>query len=237
MNRWKYLFVPLFLLFVDKASGSDAFRFGVKAGAGTTYLTHHHLYMLGDSRITFTVGGTAEYLLKEWWTLHFSAEYTHKGGAMLNPRLFYAKGDAMLGIPELGKTLYRTNLTIHTIEFPLTARFLLPIDNSPLKPFLDAGTSFGRNFFARADNYYLWEFENAPNDLLDETSDRITDKIARWNISVYTGLGTELNAGKHMTFEIGYTFRLGMTYEDRFLYTLYHKFSTISTLAYVAVKW
>jgi hypothetical protein len=237
MNKWRYLFISLLLLSGSKAAGGDVFRLGAKAGAGTTFLTHHHLYMLGDSRITFTVGGTAEYLLKDRWALHFSAEYTHKGGAMLNPRLFYAKGDAMLGIPELGKTLYCTNLTIHTIEFPIALRFLLPVDNSPLKPFLSAGPSFGRNFFARADNYYLWEFENAPNDLLDETSDRVTDKIARWNISVYTELGTEFYSDKSTVFEIGCTFRLGMTYEDRFLYTLYHKFSTISTLVYVAVKW
>ncbi|MDR0713515.1 MAG: PorT family protein [Bacteroidales bacterium] len=237
MNRRKYFLLLLLLLSGGKTAGKEALRLGVKAGAGTTWLTHHHLYMLGNSRITFTVGGTAEYMFKERWALHFSAEYTHKGGAMLTPRLFYAKGDAMLGIPEIGKTLYRTNLTIHTIELPLTMRFLLPVDNSPLKPFFSAGPSFGFNFFARADNYYQWEFENAPNDLLDETSDRVTDKIARWNISVYTCLGTEINTGKRITCETGCTFRLGMTYEDQFFHTLYHKFSSISTLTYIAVKW
>ncbi len=215
---------------------TTSFRFGAKVGAGTTYLTHHHLYMLGDSRITFTLGFIGEYWFKDWFAAHVSVEYTHKGGSMLNPRLFYAKDDPMLGIPELNKTLYRTNLTVHTIEIPVTACFAIPLKGSPFKPFFVAGPSFGRNFFARADNYYLWEFDGAPNDLLDETSDRVTDKIAPWNISVYTGLGTEIRTGKRPTFEVGVNFRLGMTYEDNFYYTLYHKFSSISTLAYIAVK-
>ena len=212
------------------------FRYGVKLGVGTTYLTHHHLYMLGDSRITFTLGITGDYWFKDWFALRTSVEYTHKGGSMLNPRLFYAKDDPMLCIPELHKTLYRTNLTIHTLEFPITACFAIPLKDSAFKPFFVAGPSFGHNFFARADNYSLWEFDGAPNDLLDETSDRVIEKIAPWNISVYTGLGTEIRTGKRTTFETGVTFRLGMTYEDRFFYTLIHKYSSISSLAYIAVK-
>ncbi len=218
------------------ATDSVGFRFGAKVGAGTTYLTHHHLYMLGNSRITFTMGFTGEYWLNNWFAVRLSAEYTHKGGGMLNPRLFYAKDDPMLGIPELDKTLYCTNLTIHTIELPATACFAIPLKGSAFKPFLLIGPSFGHNFHARADNYYLWEFDGAPNDLLDETSDWVIDKIAPWNISVYTGLGTEIHTGKRIIFEVGVTFRLGMTYEDNFYDTLYHKYSTISTLAYVAVK-
>lgn len=215
---------------------TTGFFFGAKVGAGVTYITHHHLYMLGDSRITFTVGATGEYRFKnQWFGTRLSVEYTHKGGSMLDPRLFYAKDDPMLEIPELDKTLYCTNLTIHTIEIPLTTSFTLPLKNSPFKPFLLAGFSFGHNFYARADNYYRWEFEGAPNDLLDETSDFIIDKIRPWNASVYTGLGTEIHTGKNI-FEIGLSFRLGMTYEDNFLYTLYHKYSTISTLAYIAIK-
>jgi hypothetical protein len=233
----KYFFVVLMILFCGKTTAGDTLRFGAKVGAGTTHLTHHHLYTLGNSRITFTMGGFAEYWFKEWWALHLSVEYTHKGGGMIDPRLFYAKDDPMLGIPELGKTLYRTNLTIHTIELPITARFAIPTDNSVLKPFFAAGPSFGCNIFARADNYYRWEFDGAPNDLLDETSDRVTGKLAAWNVSVYTNLGTEIRTGGKMIFETGCTFRLGMTYEDRFLYTLYHKYSTISTLVYIAVKW
>jgi hypothetical protein len=220
------------------ASAGDSlrFRFGAKAGAGTAYISHHHLYMLGNGRSTFTLGFLGEYRLKNWLAARVSVEYTHKGGAMLNPRLFYAKDSPMLAIPELGKTLYCTNLTIHTVEIPLTACFAIPLKNSAFKPFFIAGPSFGYNFFARADNYYLWEFDGAPNDLLDETSDWVTGQIVPWNLSVYTGLGTEITPGKRLTFEVGFTFRLGMTYEDNFYNTLYHKFSTVSTLVYVAVK-
>ena len=155
---------------------------------------------------------------------------------MLNPRLFYAKDSPMLAIPELDKTLYATNLTIHTLEIPLTACFALPLENRTFKPFVLAGPSFGHNFYARADNYYLWEFDGAPNDLLDETSDFVIDKIAPWNISVYTGLGTEIRTGGKPVFEVGISLRMGMTYEDRFFYTLFHKYSTVSTLVFIGVK-
>jgi len=215
---------------------TTGFRFGTKIGAGVTCLTHHHLYMLGNSRATFTIGFSGEYWFKPWFATRLSAEYTHKGGSMLNPRLFYAKDDPMLGIPELDKTLYATNLTIHTIEIPVTVCFAIPLGGSVFRPFVVAGPSFGHNFFARADNYYLWEFPGAPNDLLDETSDFVIDKIEPWNISVYTGLGTEIHAQKRPVFELGITFRMGMTYEDRFYYTLFHKYSTISTLVHIGVK-
>jgi hypothetical protein len=212
------------------------FHFGAKLGAGTTYLTHHHLYMLGNSRATFTVGFMGDYQIMQWFAVKMSLEYTHKGGSMLNPRLFYAKDSPMLDIPELNKTLYATNLTIHTVEIPLTACLSIPLEGRTFKPFMIIGPSFGHNFHARADNYYLWDFNGAPNDLLDETSDFIIDKIAAWNISVYTGIGTEIHTKKKPVFESGVTFRMGMTYEDRFLYTLFHKYSTISTLVYIGVK-
>ena len=215
---------------------TTSFRFGAKIGAGVTCLTHHHLYMLGNSRTTFTMGFTGEYRYKPWFSTRLSAEYTHKGGAMLNPRLFYAKDDPMLGIPELDKTLYATNLTIHTIEIPVTACFSIPLKGSAFRPFVVAGPSFGHNFYARADNYYHWEFDGTPNDLLDETSDFVIDKIEPWNISVFTGLGTEMYTKKRPVFEVGITFRMGMTYEDRFYYTLFHKYSTVSTLVYIGVK-
>ena len=220
------------------AAGKDStgFRFGAKIGAGTTFLTHHHLYMLGNSRATFTMGFTGEYWFRPWFATRLTAEYTHKGGSMLNPRLFYAKDDPMMSIPELDKILYATNLTIQTIEIPLTACFAIPLKGSAFRPFVLAGPSFGHNFYARADNYYLWEFDGAPNDLLDETSDFIINKIAPWNISVYTGLGTEIHTQKRPVFEVAITLRMGMTYEDRFFYTLIHKYSTLSTLAYIGVK-
>jgi len=228
--------ILFFVCFQVAGNDTTQFRFGAKIGTGTTFLTHHHLYMLGNRRITFTMGLTGEYRFKSWFSTRLSAEYTHKGGAMLNPRLFYAKDDPMLAIPELDKTLYATNLTIHTIEIPVTACFIMPLKNSTFSPFVVIGPSFGHNFYARADNYYLWEFNGAPNDLLDETSDPITDKIAPWNISVYTGMGTEIHTQKRPVFEAGVTFRVGMTYEDRFFYTLFHKYSTISTLAYIGMK-
>jgi hypothetical protein len=238
MRVLTFILLTLTISTYAHATGNDTtgFRFGAKAGAGTTCLTHHHLYMLGNSRVTFTMGFMGEYWFKPRLAARLSLEYTHKGGSMLNPRLFYAKDNPMLGIPELDKTLYATNLTIHTVEIPITACFAIPLKGSPFKPFMVAGPSFGHNFYARADNYYLWEFDGAPNDLLDETSDFIIDKIASWNISVYTGLGMEIHTKKKPVFEAGITFRLGMTYEDRFLYTLYHKYSTVSTLLYVGVK-
>jgi len=236
--RVKMICLMLILSTAVHAASRDTtgFRFGGKIGAGVTYLTHHHLYMLGNSKATFTMGVTGEYRFKPWFSARTSAEYTLKGGSMLNPRLFYAKDNPMLGISELDKTLYATNLTIHTIEIPVTACFAVHPAGSAFKPFLLAGPSFGHNFFARADNYYLWEFSGAPNDLLDETSDFVTDKIAAWNISVYTGIGTEIHTAKNPVFEVGITFRMGMTYEDRFVYTLFHKYSTLSTLVYVGVK-
>lgn len=215
---------------------TTGFRFGGKIGAGTTHLTHHHLYMLGNSKATFTMGISGEYWFKPWFAARMSAEYTHKGGAMLNPRLFYAKDSPMLGIPELDKTLYATNLTIHAIEIPIVACFAVLPAGGAFKPFLIAGPSFGHNFYARADNYYHWDFYGASNDLLNETSDFIIGKIAAWNISVYTGLGTEIHTAKKPVFEMGISFRMGMTYEDRFFETLFHKYSTISSLMYVGVK-
>jgi len=232
------LFLTLTFSTNTHAADNDTtnFRFGAKIGAGVTYLTHHHLYMLGNSRTTFTLGFTSEYWFRPWFATRLSAEYTHKGGAMLNPRLFYAKDDPMLGIPELDQTLYATNLTIHTIELPVTACFAIPLTGSAFRPFVVTGPSFGHNFYARADNYYQWEFDGAPNDLLDETSDFVIDKIAAWNISVYTGLGAEIHTKKRAVFEVGITFRMGMTYEDRFFHTLFHKYSTISTLVHTGVK-
>ena len=237
-KRVKYTLLMLTLSTAVHATHRDTtnFRFGGKTGVGVTYLTHHHLYMLGNSRATFTMGFTGEYWFKPWFAARMSAEYTHKGGSMLNPRLFYAKDDPMLGILELDKTLYATNLTIHTVEIPVVACFAVLPAGSAFKPFFFAGPSFGHNFYARADNYYHWEFDGAPNDLLSETSDFVLGKIATWNISVYTGIGAEIYTAKNPILEIGITFRMGMTYEDRFVYALFHKYSTISTLVYVGVK-
>jgi len=237
----KHLTVFLLMLFFSTAAhaasrDTTSFRFGGKIGAGVTHLTHHHLYMLGNSKATFTMGVTGEYRFKPWFAARMSAEYTHKGGGMLNPRLFYAKDNPMLSIPELDKTLYATNLTIHTIEIPVVACFAVRPQGSAFKPFVVAGPSFGHNFYARADNYFHWDFDGAPNDLLNETSDFIIEKIASWNISVYTGLGTEIHTTKNPVFEVGITFRMGMTYEDRFVDTLFHKYSTISSLVYIGIK-
>ena len=238
MRKCILLILTLILSSAVHAAHRDttSFRFGGKIGAGATYLTHHHLYMLGNSRATFTMGFTGEYWFRPWFAARMSAEYTHKGGSMLNPRLFYAKDDPMLSIPELDKTLYATNLTIHTIEIPVIACFAIVPSGVAFKPFVVAGPSFGHNFYARADNYYHWEFSGAPNDLLNETSDFVIRKISPWNISVYTGLGTEIHTEKNPVFEFGITFRMGMTYEDRFFYTLFHKYSTVSTLVYVGIK-
>jgi hypothetical protein len=233
-----YRLVCICVCFVNihaAANDTTGCYFGAKIGAGTTYLTHHHLYMLGNSRIAFTIGFTGEYRFKKRFSARLSMEYTHKGGGMLSPRLFYAKDDPILGIPESGQTLHATNLTVHTIEIPVTVCFYLPLKGA-FHPFVLAGPSFGHNFYARADNYFLWAFDGAPNDLLDETSDFVIDRIKPWNISVYTGLGTEIDTGKKIIFETGITFRLGMTYEDRFFETLYHKYSSVSTFVYIGMK-
>ena len=117
-------------------------RFGAKVGIGSSNLAVDYLQPLGQARTTISIGGFAQYLFFNWLGVNLDLMYAQAGGANVNPRLFYFKDSPMLGIPELNKSLERTDLLMHRIEIPITANISIPNFEGNIKPILICARTF-----------------------------------------------------------------------------------------------
>ena len=243
--RAAFLLIAMLLVVPAFAQGGlddTGFRFGGKVGFGSTSLSMDKMTMLGDSRTTFSVGGFAEYRAFTWLSANIGVEYTQNGGANLNPRMFYHQGSPMLSIPyedlNGSANIIRTDLRIHSVEFPVTGRLSVP-EMSGFKPFVMVGVNIGVNLGATVTNYrsFNWSLDGDQplNNMVAASSDKVKDKLSPANFSLLYGLGSEFAAfGK--IFEIGVTYRLGLVNQNHYFNSLYQQYGSNTVMGYVAIK-
>jgi hypothetical protein len=209
--------------------------FGAKVGLGSSGLAVDIFQPLGQTRTTISIGGFAQYQVFGWLGVNADLMYSQAGGSNVNPRLFYFKDNPMLGIPELNKSLERTDLLMHRIEVPITAHISPPNFEGNIKPVLILGPSFGFTVKANAINRYKWDFEAAPNDLITVTQDDLKDKIKAMDIAGVFGLGLDFNASP-VSFSIGATYRMSLTETNNYKYSLFTHYTFNTTQIFFAVK-
>lgn len=217
------------------AQEDSKFSFGLKFGVGSSGLAVDYLQPLGQARTTFSAGGFAQYQALTWLGVNADLKYSQAGGADVNPRLFYFKDNPMLGIPELNKTLERTDLIMHRIEVPVTAIISPPNFEGTIKPVLILGPSFGFTVASTAINRYKWDFESAPNDLLTVTQDDMKDRTNMMDVAGVFGLGLDIES-KPVSFSIGATYRMSFTNTNTYKYSLYSNYTFNTAEVFLAVK-
>jgi hypothetical protein len=214
---------------------TSKFSFGAKVGFGSSGLALDYLQPLGQARTTFSVGGFAQYQIFSWLGVNADLKYAQAGGANVNPRLFYFKDNPMLGIPELNKTLERTDLIMHRIEVPITALITPPNFEGTIKPVLILGPSVGITVASKAINRYRWDFEAAPNDLVTVTQDDMKNRTQMLDLAGVFGLGLDI-AAKPVSFSFGATYRMSFTNTNTYLYSLYGNYTINTAEVFFAVK-
>lgn len=218
------------------AQESSQFSFGAKVGIGSSGLAVDYLQPLGQARTTFSVGGFARYQAPlSWLGVNAELKYAQAGGADVNPRLFYFKDNPMLGIPELNKTLERTDLMMHRLEVPVTAHFTPPLFDGNIKPVIIVGPSVGFTLGSKAINRYRWDFEGAPNDLLTVTQSDMKDRTNAMDIAGVFGLGFDIEA-EPVSYSIGATYRMSFTNTNTYKYSLYSNYTFNTAEIFFAVK-
>ena len=210
-------------------------RFGAKVGIGSSNLAVDYFQPLGQARTTISIGGFAQYRFFNWLGVNLDLMYAQTGGANVNPRLFYFKGNPMLGIPELNKSLERTDLLMHRIEIPITANISIPNFEGNIKPILILGPSFGYTVKAKAINSYKWDFEAAPNDLITVTQDDLKDKIQSLDVGGVFGFGVDFDA-KPVSYTLGITYRMSFTETNNYKYSLFPNYTFNTAQVFFAVK-
>ena len=211
------------------------FRFGVKVGIGSSSLAVDYLQPLGQARTSISGGAFAQYWFKSWLGINLDLIYSQAGGANVNPRLFYFKENPMLGIPELNKSLERTDLLMHRIDMPVTAQISLPNFSGSIKPVLILGPAFGYTIKANAINTYRWDFEAAPNDLVTVTQDDLKDKIQSLDVGGLFGFGVDFDA-EPVSYTFGVTYRMSFTESNNYMYSLFPNYTFNTAQVFFAVK-
>lgn len=209
--------------------------YGARIGIGSSGLALDCLQPLGQTRTTVSIGGFAQYQLLGWLAINADLMYAQAGGANVNPRLFYFKDSPMLGIPELNKSLERTDLLMHRIELPITAHITPPNFEGSIKPVLIIGPSFGCTIRANAINRYRWDFETAPNDLVTVTQDNLKKKLNSLDVAGVIGFGLDFDA-KPVSFSIGATYRMSFTETNNYMYSLFSNYTFNTAEIFFAVK-
>lgn len=210
------------------------FSFGAKFGVGSSCLAVDGLQQLGQARTTISAGGFAQYRVLGWMGINIDLMYAQAGGSDVNARLFYFKDNPMLGIPELYKSLERTDFLMHRIEVPLTARITPPNFEGTIKPVFILGPSFGYTFNATAINSYKWE-TGEYDEMLTVTQDDVKDKVKSTDFAAVFGFGLDIDA-KPVSFTIGATYRMSFTESNNYLYSLYQNYTFNTAEVFLAVK-
>ena len=215
-------------------------RFGAKVGFGSADLSLAKFSKLGSSRTTFSVGGFAEYRLNTWLSAAAGVEYTQNGGANLPTRLFFSNVDPYVftGVPGtgIGTRAINSNLRVHTLEIPITARLSMPEMNG-MKPFFLIGPSIGVNIAAKTTDYLMddYGFGATYGNMVYEYSQNVGGRISPADFSVLIGTGSEFSAYGYI-FELGVTYRMGLLNQNDFKYALYQEYTSNSLMATIAIK-
>jgi len=230
--------------------GVGAIHFGGKVGFGSTSFSKDHHSMLGTPRSVFNIGGIVEYRVMPFLSAAVGVEYSQAGGSNLDPRLFYFRGSPIFGYTLAegqSKNLIRTDLLVHAIEIPVTARVSIP-ETGGFKPFVMVGPAFDFRLKGMLSNYYEWNpgslevdgGSNAydvplPNLNVTRTYDDVTKKLAPITASALFGAGVDMEAFGFIL-ELGLTYRIGLVNYNNYLYSTFQQYTSNTFSGYVAVK-
>jgi hypothetical protein len=231
--------IMLCMVFITPLTAQDStvppFSYGVKVGIGSSGLALDYMQPLGQTRTTISAGLFAQYRLAGWLASNADRLYAQAGGSNVNSRLFYFKESPMLGIPELNKTLDRTDLLMHRVEIPVTAHITPPGFEGSVRPVLIIGPSLGYSIRSNAINWYRWDFESAPNDLVTVTQDDLKSKLNSMDVAGVIGFGGDFDL-KPVAFSLGVTYRMSFTETNNYMYSLFSNYTFNRVEFYFAVK-
>lgn len=186
----------------DYQSSSKPLTFGVRAGFSQSVLTIDN-QPSSYYRISPIVGGFVQYRVLPWVAASVELLYTQYGGNGISPLLIYTPDSPVLN--NLGKT----DLFIHSIDLPVSAKFSLPDFSGSIKPFVSAGAIFTYNTQANAINYFV-ENNGSSFPYIYSANDIVTSRVKSNNFSFITGVGAEFIGNKfNFSFELYY--RIGLT--------------------------
>lgn len=185
-----------------QSSGSRPFSFGIKAGYSAPVLAFEN-QPATTARLAPVIGGFAQYRFLPWVAASLEVVYTQYGGNNISPLLIYSPDSPIL--TNLGKT----DLSIHTVEIPLTAKIGLPGLAGNIKPFLSVGGSVAFFLQANANNYFTVD-NGSGFPFLYNANNIVTSRINGYDFSCLSGTGVDFQGDK-LNFSIEIFYRIGLT--------------------------
>lgn len=184
-------------------NGGKPLIYGVKLGLSESTLT------LDNQPNTYSnfapvIGGFAQYSVLPWVAASAEVVYTQYGGNSINPLLIYSRNSSIFN-----NGLAQTNLKVHCLEIPISAKVSLPDFSGSVKPFLSAGLSLAFNMKANAKNYFL-ENNNTNFPFYYSANDNVTSRVKAATMSFITGAGVQFN-GSQFNYTIEVFYKVGMT--------------------------
>lgn len=185
----------------DKQGGKPL-SFGIRAGFSSPALAVNNQPATASCSSPI-IGGFAQYRVLPWVAASFEVVYTQYGGTSISPLFIYTPDSPILD------NLEKTDLKIHSIEIPITAKIGVPGMQGDIKPFFSIGASAAFFLQADANNYYL---ENNGTDLAFQynANNVVTSRINGYDFSCMTGTGMDFQGDKY-NFSIEIFYRIGLT--------------------------
>jgi hypothetical protein len=118
---------------------------------------------------------------------------------------------------------------------PVTAHITPPGFEGSVRPVLIIGPSFGYSIRTNAINWYRWDFESAPNDLVTVTQDNLKSKLNNMDVAGVIGFGGDFDL-KPVAFSLGVTYRMSFTETNNYMYSLFSNYTFNRVEFYFAVK-
>lgn len=184
--------------------GGKPLSYGVRLGLSESALTFDN-QPTSFQNFAPVIGGFAQYSVLPWVAASVEVVYTQHGGNNLNPLLLYSPNSSVFD----NGYLRQTDLKIHCLEIPISAKVGLPDFSGPVKPFLSAGFSLAFNIKANAKNYFI-DDNNTSLPYYYTANDNVTSKVKAATMSFITGAGVQFN-GSQFNCSIEVFYKIGMT--------------------------
>lgn len=195
------IFLSNNIIYAQQTEGMPL-TYGVRAGLSQSVLTIDN-QPSSYYRISPIIGGFAQYRVLPWVAASVELLYTQYGGNGISPLLIYTPDSPVL--INLGKT----DLFIHSIDLPISAKVSLPDFSGSIKPFVSAGALFTYNTQANAKNYFVAN-NGSSFPYIYSANDIVTSRIKRSNFSFITSVGAEFTGSK-FNYSIELYYRIGLS--------------------------
>jgi len=186
----------------DIQGGGKPLSFGIRAGYSAPVLTVDNQPVF-VSRLAPVIGGFAQYRVLPWVAASLEVVYTQYGGNSISPTLIYSPDSPILD--NLGKT----DLSIHSIEVPISAKIGLPGMTGAVKPFISIGASAAFFLQANVMNYYI-EDNASGFPYLYNANNIVSSRLKKYDYSCISGAGMEFQGDK-LNFSIEIFYRIGFS--------------------------